>query len=153
MNRHRSRPCGRALGFTLIELILVIVVLAIASVGIISLNANIFSGQTTNTSLQIGTALMQDCAELILAKRERDSDGINAAALAPGAPAAAATTLCSGATVTVSGTAYPAPIVTITAGNSGTGGMSACPYTTGTDCKLVSIQQGSLTPITLLLAK
>lgn len=148
MNRHRPRLCGRAPGFTLVELIIVVVVLAIASVGIITLNANIFSGQTSNTNLQTGAALMQDCAELILSKRERDSNGINATALATGSPSTAATALCSGATVT----GYAAPTVTITAGKLGDSGMAGCPYDTA-DCKLVSIQQGTLTPITLLLAK
>lgn len=146
MTRHRCRPNGRAPGFTLIELVMIILVMAFAAAGVMSLNASIFSGQTTNAALEIGSALMQECGELILAKKQKE--GIASSALAT---SASATTLCSGATVTVSGTVYAAPTVTITDGNSGTTGMGACPYTTN-DCKLVTITQVA-PPVILLLAK
>lgn len=134
-------------GFTLIESIIVLILLGIASIGIISLQGNIFSGQGVNKNLIVSAQLMQECAEQILATRR--TGGFNAAPLAD---SAAATGSCSG--ITLAG--YSAPAVTITAGNSTTiiGGvlvMLACPYATGSNCKLVSIAQGGLTPVTLLL--
>lgn len=111
------------------------VVLAIASVAIISLQGNIFKGRDDNTKIQVGLQLMQECAEQILATRR--TSGFSAVDAAS----------CAGMAVT----GYAAPTFQITAGNSTTAGMAACPLSSGSNCKLVSITQGSLTPITLLL--
>lgn len=56
-------------GFTLVEAIIVLVVLAIASVTIATLTGNIFNSQDNNKDLQVGTELMQACAEQVLATR------------------------------------------------------------------------------------
>ncbi len=129
-------------GFTLIESIIVMVVLGIAAVAIINLQGNIFFGQSGNRDLQVGVQLMQECAEKILSTR-RDV-GYGDASLTD---RTASASNCSGMTITGSN----APTVTITSGHSGTANMGACPYSAGTDCKLVSITQGNLTPITLML--
>jgi len=129
-------------GFTLVETLLVMVVLGIAAVTIISLQGNLFSGQAQNKNIVVGTQLMQECAELLLAKSRIN---YNDSCLASGA---AATTCC--ATITVTG--YGAPTVpTLSAGNSTSANMAACPFGTGSDCKLVSVTQGGLSPITLML--
>ena len=140
----RARPCivARSSGFTLVESIIVLVVLAIAAVAIVSLQGNIFFGQSGNKDLQVGVQLMQECAEQVLAIRQKN--GYSDSSLTD---RAAATSNCSGMTVT----GYSAATVTITSGNSSTTGMAACPTSTGTDCKLVSITEGGLTPVTLML--
>lgn len=135
MKRDRLDRSAAAGGFTLVELIIVIVTLAIASVGIISLNANIFSGQDNNRTLEAAAPLMQECAERILA--ERRNGGYGAAALATSALAEG---LCTGMTVTLA--------------IGGAGTIPACPYpdvTSTLNCKLITIRQGALTPITLML--
>jgi len=118
-------------GFTLVETLIVMVVLGIAAVAIISLQGNIFKGQTDNQAIQVGVQLMQECAEQILATRR--------------ASGFAASTSCSAMTLP----GYTAPIVTTTVGSSTT--ITACPSATSNSCKLVSISQGGLTPVTLLL--
>lgn len=147
MNRAHPLPDARAPGFSLIELVIIIVVMAIASTGIIALQQGIFSGQSDNAQIQAGSALMQECAELILAKRQKDGFA--------NIPTGDASSLCSGATfTTAAGTTYAAPTVTVDEGNSVTLGTSGCPYSTdgSKDCKLVTIQQVK-PDITLLLAK
>lgn len=138
MNQPGSRPCGGSPGFTLIELIIIIVVVAIASVAVVALNAHIFSGQTTNTSLQIGSALMQECAEHVLAVRKNSG-------YAAVTSASFATNKCGSVTQFVGGgVTYAIPSVSITDPYAGGG----CPGT----CKLVSITQGDITtPINLML--
>lgn len=144
----RARPCivARSSGFTLVESIIVLLVLAIAAVAIVSLQGNIFYGQSDNKDLQVGVQLMQECAEQILAIRQNNSqnNGYSDSSLTD---RTAATSNCSGMTVT----GYSAAKVTITSGNSSTTGMAACPTSTGTNCKLVSITEGGLTPVTLML--
>ncbi len=132
-------------GFTLVESIIVLVVLGIAAVGIISLQSQIFSGQSGNKDIQVGVQLMQECAEKLLAKGRAnyaDTDLLTSAA---------ATTSCN--TITLPD--YNAPTVpTLTAGNSGTTGMAACPFITGTNCKLIRVTQGDLTNgITFMLVR
>lgn len=129
-------------GFTLVETLIVITVLGIAAAAIASLNGNLFYGQSSVKSMQVGTQLMQECAEQLLAIRR--GSGFSASALAD---SASATSSCSGITLT----GYGAPAVTVTSGNSTTANMGACPYSTGTDCKLLSISQGGMTPLSLML--
>lgn len=131
-------------GFTLVETVITMVVLAIASVAIISLQGNIFNGQSGGRKMEIGAQLMQGCAEQMLATRR--AIGYGATALAPGSPAAAATASCSGLAIG----SYAAPVVTITAGNSAT--ITGCPSAAASSCKLVSITQGGLTPVSLMLS-
>jgi prepilin-type N-terminal cleavage/methylation domain-containing protein len=144
MKHARPHRFAGSRGFTLIESIIVLVLLAIAAAGIISMQGNIFFGQSDNKKIQVGVQLMQECAEKILATRRNGSSGYSDSSLTV---RSADTSNCSG--LTISG--YAAPTVTITAGNSTTAGLAACPNATGSNCKLVSITQGGLTPVTLML--
>ena len=144
MKHARPRRFAGSRGFTLVESIIVVVVLSIAAAGIISLQGNIFRGQSVNKKIQVGVQLMQECAELILATRRVGTNGYTNSSLAD---SAAATSKCSG--ITLSG--YAAPTVTITYGDSTTTGFSGCPSSVSNSCMQVSITQGSLTPITLML--
>lgn len=65
--RHPVR--GHAPGFTLLELLMSMVMLSLASVAIATLSANLFSGQSASRDLIVGTQLMQECAEQVLAVR------------------------------------------------------------------------------------
>lgn len=127
-------------GFTLVETLIVIVVLSIASIAIAALSSNLFRGQAANRNIVVGTQLMQECAEKLLAARR--SNGFKAAVLASNA---AATTFCKDITQT----GFNAPEVELTKGNSSN--ISACPSATVDSCKLVTITQGGLTPVVFLL--
>ena len=117
-------------GFTLVESIIVLVILAIAAAAIASLQGSIFYGQSDSKDRQVGVQLIQACAEQVLAvRRQSGYTAVNA-------------NTCS--TLGSFG-AYSASTLTITDPYSGTG----CP--SGGVCKLVSVTQGGLTPLTLLL--
>lgn len=61
----------RCRGFTLVETIIVMVVVAIAAAGITIMTGNIFSSQEDNTTLQVGMKVAQECAEQVLATHRR----------------------------------------------------------------------------------
>ena len=61
----------RQRGYTLIETLVVMTLLGIASVTIIALQGNIFTQQIDNRDLQTGVQLVQECAEQVLAIRRR----------------------------------------------------------------------------------
>ncbi len=63
---HRIAP-----GFTLIEVVVAIVLLALATTVIIGLNAQLFQRSTYMRSLQQGTQVQQACVELVLAQRKK----------------------------------------------------------------------------------
>ena len=67
------RP-ARSRGFTLLEMIIVVVILAIASVALVAMVANVNAHQSDNTDLQVGTQLLQECAENIVAQHRRDEN-------------------------------------------------------------------------------
>ena len=69
MRSHQSCRYAASKGFTLVESIMVLVVLAIAAAGIATLSGNIFNSQADNKTLQVGMQLMQECAEHVLATR------------------------------------------------------------------------------------
>jgi prepilin-type N-terminal cleavage/methylation domain-containing protein len=126
----RRSPKGRSAlaGFNLIECLIVLSVLGIAATTIISLQTNIFKGQTDNKTIQVAVQSMQECAERVLAAHKLD---YNTASLAS---SSAATAFCGGSNQ-----------VTITAANANSACASAGP------CNIASITQGSLPPIVLLL--
>lgn len=126
------RPACPHQGFSLIELILIIVVLAIAAIGIASMNTAIFDGQSSNKNIESSTTIMQQCAEALIALRQKT--GYYATDLAS---ATAAQAYCR----TVTGNTS----LTVSSG-SGTGG---CP--TGSTCKQFKIHLVS-PDIVLLLA-
>ena len=143
------RPEERGRGYTLIELLMVIVTLGIAAAAIVMLQGNIFSRRASMQDLQIGTQLIQDCSERLLATSRSAINGLgyNANALSNGA---SASSLCAGSTVNSGGVVYGAPQVNLIVGNSTT--IGPCPITSES-CKLLSVTQGGLAPVTLLLVQ
>ena len=121
-------------GFTLIETIFVMILLSIAAVAIINLQGNVFFGQSDNRDLQIGIALMQECAEQVVAVRRKS--GFNPVT----------TSTCS-ALGNYGG--FSAPIITLTADNAG----AACPTSGKCNQVVITLSKGgsSLTPVTLEL--
>lgn len=67
--KRRSPTRSRVSGFTLLELLMVMVLLGVAAVAIASLSAHLFSGQSASRDLVVGTQLLQECAEQVLAVR------------------------------------------------------------------------------------
>jgi len=143
MKHARIRHAGVYRGFTLIESLIVLVVLAIAAVVIASLQGNILYRQADNTKIQVGVQIMQECAEQLLATAS-SVGGFDSPSLAD---STAASTSCSGMTLSNLTFTSAAPTVTITNGNSAT--IPACPSAIA--CKLVSVTQGGLTPLVLML--
>lgn len=126
-------------GFTLVEVMMVLVVLAVAATGIAGLQGNMFKQQSSISKLQVNNQLLLECAEQILAVRKYTSDGYYNIATGT----SYGTNLCGGLTA-LSG--YSVPTVTITDPYTGT----ACP--SGSSCKLVVISQtGAAASITLML--
>lgn len=120
-------------GFTLIEAIIVIVVLAIAALTVAVQSNRISDDDAYNKEVQIAVQLTQECAEHILASRRA------AASLADFTP------ICPSATLpTFSG--FSAPVVT---SDTITDGTSGCP--SGGTCKLVTVSVSPINPVTLLL--
>lgn len=68
-------PRFRQRGFTLFESILAIALLALASVGIMNMQPQIFKTQTTARDEYVGLELMQACAEKLLAQRRSSGYG------------------------------------------------------------------------------
>ena len=128
MSRGGSYPLVSSRGFTLIESIIALVVMAIAAVGIMSLQSSIFFGQAGNHGLEVAVQLAQSCAEKILTSRR--VSGYRSMA-----------TSCNEFTL---GT-YAAPTVTVNSSYSGAG----CPA--GGSCTLLSINQGRASPIILIV--
>lgn len=133
-------------GFTLVESIIVLVVLAIAAAGIATLSGNIFNGQDENKELQISMQLMQECAEQVLALRRTSGFDwtTNAATLA-------CTDLAAPGDV---GLSFGKPVVD--SNISITDGSNGCP--TGGTCRLLTIAVSTsagdkLAPLTLLLVR
>lgn len=123
-------PRQTAKGFTLIESIVVLVVLAIAAATVTFMIGNISGGQDENKSWQVGLQLMQECAEQVLAQHRANP---------------AVTPACGGLTG-YAGVAAPAASAAAHTG-------AACPA--GKTCQLVTITAAvdgtDLTPLRLLL--
>jgi prepilin-type N-terminal cleavage/methylation domain-containing protein len=145
MNTDRRLSSHRvSRGFTLVEAIVVIVVLAITGTAIVSMQTGIFSGQTSVKDLQVSTRLMQECAEQVLATRRFGQNGytlVTSDTNVTSNPFDA--TACGGITALAG---YTMPAVTYTDPYTGPG----CPTPT---CKLVSITQGGITPLTVMLVE
>jgi prepilin-type N-terminal cleavage/methylation domain-containing protein len=117
-----TRLADRLRGFTLIELIVVVVILAIGAATVSLMVANVGRHQSGNRDFQVGTQLIQECAEFILTKHRREQTYF--AGLATSAN-------CYGM-ASFSGWSA-APAVTVADHT----GLAGCP-TSGT-CKLVTI--------------
>ncbi|MBU1190964.1 MAG: prepilin-type N-terminal cleavage/methylation domain-containing protein [Gammaproteobacteria bacterium] len=104
-----TTPYGRRhAGFTLIEMVLVIVILSIAGLAILNQFSNMSRSYFSNERLQTSTQLAQECAEQVLAIRRLQS---YAAAVASGCPALPPSYAAAGYTRSVSFT--PAACVTL----------------------------------------
>lgn len=155
MTSPRHSLCASHKGFTLIESIIALVIMAIAAAGIASMQKSIFTGQTAIQQLQVGTQLMQECAEQVLATRRGPggyaaiSDGSVIGTAANFGPNLCGKMLISPFTpvFTTGFNSGGIPTVVIDRNYVGTG----CPSAVVGTCKLVSISQAGLTPLTLLL--
>ena len=137
MKLMRSPPPNRMRGFTLLESIIVIVVLGLAAVGIGAIQSNVFRNQATLKDYQVGTRLMLECAEHLLAVRRFAQDGYN---LLP----VSGTAVCQNMTAL---TGYSVPTVTPAAYTG-----AACP-SIANSCVTLSITQNGMTPVTLLMVE
>jgi prepilin-type N-terminal cleavage/methylation domain-containing protein len=141
MRHARPHRFAASSGFTLIESIIVVVLLSLAAAAIISMQGNIFYGQSGNRDLEVGVQLMQECAEQVMAMRRQSGY------------AAVDASTCN-AVGTLSGSGFDAPSVTVTT-EVGVGAVGeACPN--GSTCTKVVISVNktggaSLTPVTLEL--
>lgn len=143
MKPYRRLPHRRvSRGFTLVEAIVVIVVLAITGMAIVSMQTRIFSGQTSVKDLQVGTRLMQECAEQVLATRRFGQEGYKLVTSDTSVTSNPFDATACGGVAPLAG--YSVPAVSYTDPYTGAG----CPTPT---CKLVTITQGGLTPLTLML--
>lgn len=119
----------QAKGFTLIEVTIAIVLLAIATAAIISLNGNLFSRSSDIQTIQKNAQLLQACADRIIGIRR--ASGYNAL-MATGFDAS-----CASISSTLSITSISTP--------------SGCPLvTTPSYCRQLEIRvTGYSTPVTL----
>jgi prepilin-type N-terminal cleavage/methylation domain-containing protein len=109
-------------GFTLLEMIIVIVILGIAAAAVVGMVAHVGSRQSENSDLQVGTQLIQECAENIVSQHRRDDNFFNVTS-GTGSPNCYSLTAYGG---------FNTPVVTA---NAYTG--AACP--SGATCKELSI--------------
>lgn len=96
-------------GFTLVEMVMVIVILAIASVALMDQFVNTAKSYLINEQLQTSTQLAQECAEHILATRRLQN---YATAITTACPTLPASYTSAGYLRTVSFGAAPAACVT-----------------------------------------
>lgn len=136
MNQARYSGPSVSRGFTLVETLIVVVLLAIAAVGVGAMQGRIFSNQSAIKDLQVGARLMQECAEQVLAVRRHTPDGYAALETGFGANSCGGVNALAG---------FSVPTVTFTDPYAGAG----CPV--NGICKLATITQNGITPVTLLL--
>ena len=117
-------------GFTLIELIMVIVVLAIAAVALLSGYGQVADTIGTDATLQAGVQLARACGEYLIAERRDDPRKGYSGVISAGSRICNVVPDPQGLTVTVTFTPYTA---------------AACPA--GTTCTLagITVTQGSET--------
>ena len=122
------RSCPRFGGFSLIEMVVVIVVLGIGTIAMMSMLSDVAIGHAEHGDYQTGTQLLQECGEQVLAQRRRSAGYTGIVDSAD----------CYGLT-TFGG--FNAPTVTVTA-------LAAAPCPTGASCVVatISVTKGSLTP-------
>jgi prepilin-type N-terminal cleavage/methylation domain-containing protein len=133
----RPAPLQGSRGFTLLETVAAMILLAIAAVAIGRMQGSLFSNRASVNTLQEAARLQSECADLVVGVATNDGyDQVSTDSTRFG------TNKCD--TLAAYGS-YTVPTVSFTDPYSG----AACP--TGGTCKLVTITQGSLTPLTLLL--
>ena len=137
---------GRAAqrGFTLLEMIMVVVILGIASVAVVTIVARVGAGQDENSDLQVGAQLLQECGEWIVASHRRDENFYTNIFVV------GTSTNCFSGGASYGGFATPTVAV---ADVTGTGGCPPSPA----ECKsgLITITKGgvALNPINVMLVK
>lgn len=133
----------RSRGFTLMESVVVVLVLAIAGVAITAMQGKLFAGSSTVKGMQVSSRIMLECAEQVLAARRHAEDGYAVVNSGNGfGPTPSGVNQCGGVPALPG---YTIPTVTITEAFAG----PACP--TSFSCKTVTITQGGLAPVTLML--
>jgi len=120
-------------GFTLIELVAIIVLLSVGATAILALFGQVGRSIATNQETQTGAQLAQACAEQIMAFRRNAGVGYGYANVAVGN----ATGACNAGFTAVGGFTT-APVVNVTAHDSTS--LSACPSAIAGACKQVDIQ-------------
>ena len=63
-----------ARGFTLLEMVIVIVLMGIAASAVVRMVSQVTAGTSENSTLQVGGQLLQECGEWILANHRRDKN-------------------------------------------------------------------------------
>lgn len=126
---------SRSHGFTIMELIGVVIVLAIASVTMIQMQGGLFKFQGRINTVQSSTRVVQECADTVLNVARQDG-------YTEVTSARFGTALCD--TLTAQ-SGYTIPNVTLAAYTG-----AACP--SGISCQIVTIKEGtSQSPVVLLL--
>ena len=121
-------------GFTLIELVMVIVLLSISTAGLVTLFGQLTNSLSINNDIQTAAQLAQECAEHLLAARRRAGYDLGGVSDCSALPAL---------------NGFGPPAVTVSDPYAG----SACPV--GANCKLLSIQaaySGGAATVTLVMA-
>jgi prepilin-type N-terminal cleavage/methylation domain-containing protein len=133
----KPTPKSRSRGFTLMETVAAMILLAIAAVAIGRTQGSLFANRTNVTTLQEASRLQSECADIVRGVAVNDGyDQVSTTSTRFGTNKCDTLTAYSG---------YTIPTVAFTDPYTG----AACP--SGSTCKLVTITQGSLTPLTLLL--
>jgi prepilin-type N-terminal cleavage/methylation domain-containing protein len=126
---------ARQRGFTLIELVAIIVLLSVGATSLLALFGQVGRSIATNQETQTGAQLAQACAEQIMAFRRNTAAGYGYANVAVGNDTGA----CDAGFTAVGGFAVTdTPVVNVTAHNSAS--LPACPSATAGACKQVDIQ-------------
>ena len=126
----------RSRGFTLIELVAIIVLLSIVGTAILALFGQVGRSLVTNQDTQTGAQVAQACAEQILAFRRSTLAGYGYANVVVGSNTGA----CNAGFTAVGGVTA-APTVNVVSHSSGS--LPACPSATAGSCKLVTITVNS----------
>lgn len=120
-------------GFSLIELVAIIVLLSVGATAFLSLFGNVSRTLDENQDTQTGIQLVQECAEYIMAFRRSTDPTRGYSGIAVGAN----TGLCNAVFVAVAGFTG-APQVDVVAHNSVS--LAACPTVAANSCKQVDLR-------------
>ena len=131
------RPCRHIpRGFSLIELIVVIVVVSIAAVVLLAQFGGIAKSLGSNEDIQAAAQLAQECSEYVMAVRRNPTQGF----------AAVTDTVCDVLPAPLPGFTRTVDVTNLTA-------RPPCTATTAGTCKkvVVSIAKGAITPAAVTL--
>ena len=128
-------------GFTLIELVVVIILLGIAGAAVVMLQGSVFSQRELTRDQQIGAQLQQECAERFVVIRR--TQGFNNALLQPGTYSQCADLPVFGSPLLDGNFSVQVTIA------SRTGGAPPNPCPVGRNCKLITISVSKSTGLQL----